>query len=99
MTAKIYPIFIKFTVPAKETYKFEERLNKLSSENGIKEDIIYFTHYTQEKLEEVEYFIKIDIPTGNQKLSEQQLIFTSNIFNSPLKSYYPTYSEEPNLRK
>ena len=97
MVSKIYPVFIKFLVPVKEIDKFESKLKALDAEYGINQDIIYFSYYAQEKLQEIEYFVKIDIHTGSQKSMEQNIVFISEIFNSPLKSYYPTYSEEPNF--
>jgi hypothetical protein len=99
MASRIYPMFIKFTVPVREDDRFQGRLRDIAAEYGINKDLIYFSSYTQEKLHEVEYFIKIEIPTGSQKSMEQHLLFVNDVFNSPLKTYTPTYSEEPNLKR
>lgn len=94
MTLKTYPLYIKLIVRSRDMNRYESKVKQLTDKYGINYDLICFSHYTQENLEECESFLQILVPTSNQKNAEQYLLLTEEIFDS-LKEFHPAYAEEP----
>lgn len=94
MTSKTYPLYIKFLVRNKDMNRYEIKVKQITEKYGINYDLIQFSHYTEDNLEEYESFMKILVPTSNQKNSEQHYLLVKEIFES-FAEFHPSYSEEP----